>query len=118
MTLNPVTPSFPHPPPQPNPLVTYKETTSQALRELEQDSAELHEALRSGIDAALQRLRRQADIFNHKLSFSVHKDLNRIVIRVIDAETNTVIRQVPPEQILRLLEELRKISGVFLDRTT
>lgn len=112
-----ITPSLQNTPP-PNPLHTYKEKTSQALREIEKNSAEVHEALQAGIDAALRRLQHEADIFNRKLAFSVHKDLNRIVIRIIDTETNTVIRQVPPDEILHLMEEIRKTAGLFLDKRT
>lgn len=47
----------------------------------------------------LQRVRRE-------LQFSVDETSGRTVIRVIDAETDEVIRQIPPEEVLALARYL------------
>jgi flagellar protein FlaG len=56
---------------------------------------------------------------NHHLQFRVHKDSGRIQVKVIDSESQKVIREIPPEKILEcsamiknLMEEM---AGILLD---
>lgn len=42
-----------------------------------------------------------------ELRFSVDDESGRTVIRVIDSDTGETIRQIPPEEVLTLLERLR-----------
>src|SRR5213594_3577554 len=37
-----------------------------------------------------------------ELSFRIEQGLNRVVVQVIDAKTKTVLRSIPPEELLRL----------------
>lgn len=41
------------------------------------------------------------------LSFSIEEETGRTVIRVYDSETNELIRQIPPEETLKLVESLQ-----------
>jgi len=51
-----------------------------------------------------------------RLSFELHDGAGRMVVRVIDLDTNEVIRQIPPEQVLGSLVQLREFIGLLLDR--
>jgi flagellar protein FlaG len=44
------------------------------------------------------------------LKFTVSKDTGRTIITVIDSETQEVIRQIPPEELLRLAQALQDTS--------
>lgn len=54
-----------------------------------------------------------AELFgsNSELRFVVDRETQRPVIRLVDRETRDVIRQIPPEYILRLAEELAPKQG-------
>lgn len=45
------------------------------------------------------------------LQFSVHEDLNRIVVKIIDPETKEVIRQIPAEEMLKLAKAIDTATG-------
>ena len=49
------------------------------------------------------------------IEFSVDQGTGRTVIRVIDAKTKEVIRQFPPEELIRMAEHLDEARG-FLFR--
>ncbi|MDW8258975.1 MAG: flagellar protein FlaG [Gammaproteobacteria bacterium] len=51
------------------------------------------------------------------LRFQVDERSGRVVVQVIDAENGTVIRQIPPEEVLRLARELgrRSPAGAVID---
>ena len=53
---------------------------------------------------------------NTALSFSVNKELGKMIIRVIDQDTKEVIRQIPPEETLRLLARMAKNIGMLMDQ--
>ena len=52
---------------------------------------------------------------NTSMSFSIDKTNNRTVIKVEDANTGEVIRQIPNETVLRVSHNIEKAKGLFLD---
>jgi len=54
-------------------------------------------------------------IYDVRLSFDLDKDLAKNVIKIIDNETNRVIRQIPPEEALRIRDSLYEMRGVILN---
>lgn len=57
---------------------------------------------------------------NNKLTkthceFSYNEDVNRVSITVYDNETNEVIREIPPEESLKMLQKLWEIAGLMVD---
>ena len=51
-----------------------------------------------------------------ELSIRVSPETNRVVIMVIDAETKTVVREIPPDRSLDLLRQMPKRRALFVDR--
>jgi flagellar protein FlaG len=51
------------------------------------------------------------------LLFSIDDTTRRIVIKVIDANTQEVIRQIPPEETLRIASHISKLLGIFVNET-
>lgn len=54
---------------------------------------------------------------NIRLSFKVDDKTGDLVVRVLDKETGEVIRQIPPEEMLKLREKLEELTGVLLNGT-
>lgn len=52
---------------------------------------------------------------NRHFEYSVHKATKEIVIKVVDSETNEVIREIPPEKILDLIANLMQLAGLLVD---
>ena len=50
-----------------------------------------------------------------KFEYSVHQPTGDIIVKVLDADTNEVIRELPPEKYLDLIDKLQEISGVIID---
>ncbi|MCC6764893.1 MAG: flagellar protein FlaG [Deltaproteobacteria bacterium] len=49
------------------------------------------------------------------LSFRFEKELNRVVVKVIDPETGELLREIPPEAVIDALKQLRKTPGALVD---
>ena len=54
--------------------------------------------------------------FTTRLAFSVHKETGRTIIVVMDSQTNEVIRQIPTEEMLRLMVQMRGILGMLVNK--
>jgi flagellar protein FlaG len=48
------------------------------------------------------------------LNFSIEDDLGKTVIKVVDAETDELIRQIPSEEFLEIARALEKTKGLLM----
>ena len=53
--------------------------------------------------------------FNRRFKISLDKNINRIIIKVIDTKTDKVIKEIPPEEIQHLLAHLKEMMGLLVD---
>ena len=67
------------------------------------------EALRRVLERANRRL---ANEFNTHMRFSVDDTTETLVVQVIDGETDEVVRQFPPEEVLSRIEA-RDLKGLI-----
>lgn len=47
--------------------------------------------------------------------FSYHEETKRVSIKVVDKETNEVIREIPPEETLEMVEKMWELAGILVD---
>jgi hypothetical protein len=50
-----------------------------------------------------------------ELAFRIEQGLHRVVVQVLDAKTKTVLRSIPPEELLKLAKQFSATRGVLLD---
>ncbi|MEJ5300857.1 MAG: flagellar protein FlaG [Thermodesulforhabdaceae bacterium] len=53
---------------------------------------------------------------NVSLSFDVDDKTHDIVVKVINRETGKLVRQIPPEELLKLRQKLEELVGVLLNK--
>lgn len=53
-----------------------------------------------------------AELFgqNSELTFVLDRETHRPLVRLVDRDTNEIIRQIPPEYVLRIAAELRELA--------
>ncbi|BBL74957.1 flagellar protein FlaG [Methylomagnum ishizawai] len=49
------------------------------------------------------------------LEFNIDQDSGRMVIQIKDSETKQVIRQIPPEYVLKLAKQLGEVRGLLFE---
>ena len=62
------------------------------------------------IETAVSQLTEILQTNNRQLSFSVDEGSNKQVVKVTDAVTGEVIRQIPSEEVLKLSERLQDLQ--------
>lgn len=65
---------------------------------------------------AVNELQRKAQAFAPDLTFSVDRDTGRTVVKVTDARTQEVIRQIPADEVLKLAKELDRMQGLLFHK--
>lgn len=66
------------------------------------------------LQEAVAKINDTAKILNRALEFVMVED--RIVVKVIDAESREVIREIPPEKLIEALRSMEETFGLLLDR--
>ena len=84
-------------------------TGAQVAQSIEQNLAEL-----KADSQQLQKMYEMVD--GRKLQFSVNKELGAVVVRVVDSNTNQVLKEIPSEDIQKLKLRLRKAMGNLFDQ--
>lgn len=72
------------------------------------------EELKAAADKVSTHLARNAT----RVTFTVDKDLGRVVVRVINPETRELVRQIPPQELLDLAHQLDSMdtpAGLLAD---
>ena len=64
-----------------------------------------------------QELNDEFRIFNTALSFSVDDNTGRTVIKILDQETEKVVREIPTDDMLRIAAKLTDAIGRIVDET-
>ncbi len=53
--------------------------------------------------------------FNKKLRFEVNRELEEVIVKVIDPATDKVIKELPPEELQRLHLKIKEMIGLLFD---
>ena len=83
-------------------------TGAQVAQNIEQNLAE--------IKADSQQLQKMSDMIEgRKIQFNVNKELGSVVVKVVDSDTNQVLKEIPSEDMQRLKLRIRKAIGNLFD---
>ncbi|HDZ8925971.1 flagellar protein FlaG [Aeromonas hydrophila] len=61
------------------------------------------------IENEVQNLQEFSKLQGWTVNFSVEKDLDQVVIKVVDAETKSMIRQIPSEELLAISKRIKDL---------
>jgi flagellar protein FlaG len=66
---------------------------------------------------AIHDLQRVSEAFNRRLSFSINEKLGQVVVKVIDNDTDKVVREIPPTELQHVYERIREAIGLLFDKS-
>ncbi len=68
-----------------------------------------------GVKQAATEINQALKSLNDHLQFSVDNSTNSTVVKLIDGNTGEVVRQIPPEEILRLRAYFKEHQGLLVN---
>ncbi|HAA04310.1 MAG TPA: hypothetical protein DCE18_13125 [Syntrophobacteraceae bacterium] len=55
------------------------------------------------------------NLLNSSLGFMIQEETGRVLVKVFDRNTKKVIREIPPEDLVKLQEKLQELRGVLFN---
>jgi len=77
--------------------------------------AEPQKVSRQDIEAQARALEKTFLAFNRRVKLSVNEQINQVIIKVVDSETDKVIKEIPAEEIQRLIARIKETIGLLVD---
>lgn len=68
------------------------------------------------LEKIVDKLSQQFRSKNTSLNFSIDEETKSLVVKVIDSESEEVIRQIPPDEILAIRKRIQELLGVIFDK--
>jgi flagellar protein FlaG len=65
---------------------------------------------------AIVQMNELVKVTNHRLSFSMDYETNDVIVKVIDVETEKVIKELPAAELQKLHKSIREAVGLLFDK--
>ncbi|PMP62385.1 MAG: flagellar biosynthesis protein FlaG [Hydrogenobaculum sp.] len=72
--------------------------------------------LEKQIQKAIEQLTQSLSYLNTHLNITLDKKADSLVIKIIDNKTNQVIKEIPPEYMLRIAEAINNLVGIIVNK--
>ncbi len=82
----------------------------------QKEDARALERLRETVEEKPEKETLAEKLLGRSLRFEIDRELNQVVVKVVDKESGEVIRQIPPEEYIQILKRLQDMGGALLDR--
>ncbi|PTD97385.1 flagellar protein FlaG [Pseudothauera lacus] len=79
-----------------------------------QPEAASQPATREVLEQALEDVRNAIQPVASELAFSIDDDSGRVLVKIVDSQTDEVIKQIPSEEMLRISKALDKLQGLLV----
>ena len=66
------------------------------------------------LEQAVTRVREVFQKADSRVEFSIDPDLDRVIVKIMDGDSGTVIRQIPQQEVLELAKSLETPTGLLL----
>lgn len=73
------------------------------------------EASKEHIITAVTEANKKIRAQNTRCEFQYHESTKRVSIKVVDKETEEVIKEIPPEETLEMVEKMWEMAGILVD---
>ncbi len=83
----------------------------QKSQEVAQQSSDLS---KEEIQELIEQLNKKLDYLNKYLKITLDEDLEIPVVKILERDTDRVIRQIPPEHVLKLMKKIDEMLGILL----
>lgn len=91
------------------------ESSLKQLMKAEQQANEKDSIPKEKVKKAVDALNEFMTVQNRSSKFVMHDGLDRYYVEVVDAETDEVIREVPPRKLLDAFYTMQKFLGMIVD---
>lgn len=85
------------------------EKAREKSRETNEEIKKAVAVTKAELDAAVKNANDTGQLLKRKLSFSVDDATERVVVKILDEESGEIVRQVPPQEMLKIAAHLKQL---------
>jgi flagellar protein FlaG len=67
------------------------------------------------LETYLKKVFKNYPLLNRRLKFYINRELNQVVVKVIDSNTDKVIREIPPQELQNIRSRIQEALGLLFD---
>ncbi|MEL3908445.1 MAG: flagellar protein FlaG [Treponemataceae bacterium] len=90
------------------------EITAEAAQKLKEAQARDREY--KNTLAATENIQKISDAFSKDLDFSVNKEINRVIVRVVDRSTNETVKEIPSQEVQNIQKRMQDLLNLLVER--
>lgn len=80
------------------------------------DGREKHiEASEEEVISAIETANDALKAYNKRFEYKIHDDTKRIMVTIVNPDTDEVIKEIPSEKVLDMVAKIWEMSGVLID---
>jgi flagellar protein FlaG len=94
-----------------------------ALRKLQreveqqvQDAQEKRDIKPEELQRLMEEVKRKFDMLSKYLKIDIDQELEIPVVKIMEKDTNRVIRQIPPDYLLELMKRIDQLLGLLVEK--
>ena len=72
---------------------------------------------KESVEKTLVKVNELAKSLSRKLSFSYDDRIEKIIVKVMEGDTEKIIRQIPPEEMIRLSLRMDAVMGMLINQS-
>jgi flagellar protein FlaG len=94
-------------------------TLKKMQKEMEQqvqDAQEKRDIKPEELQKLIEEVKRKFDMLSKYLKIDIDQELEIPVVKIMEKDTNRVIRQIPPEYLLELMKRIDQLLGLLVER--
>ncbi len=92
----------------------HKTSLQPAQQSAAQSQPDKSSVSKKDVHDMVEALKDLTETLKTTLNFSVDDRTNNIIVKIVDKDTDKVIRQIPPEDLLTLQEKMQDLTGFLL----
>ena len=97
-----------------NSAVPQIDTAAKAVAQNFEGNAENNQKQKNEqIRKAVEQMNKQ--MHKSEAIFGIHEETNRVTIKIVDKETDEVIKELPPEKTLDMIARVWEMAGILVD---
>ncbi|WP_448588095.1 flagellar protein FlaG [Thermocrinis sp.] len=88
----------------------------EQVEEIQRERQEERRVSSEELQRLLEEIRKKFDMLSKYLKIDIDQDLEIPVVKIMERETNKVIRQIPPDYLLELMKRIDQLLGLLVER--
>ena len=94
-------------------------TLKKLQREVDQqvqDAQEKRDIKPEELQKLIEEVKRKFDMLSKYLKIDIDRELEIPVVKIMERDTNRVIRQIPPDYLLELMKRIDQLLGLLVEK--